>query len=198
MNQADYNLWRAHFGQSTVNPGVRTDAAVSYAEVPGLELLDFVTYMPQTMNYSQGRLPNGGTAYQFFAAPTPGGANAATASAAAIDQIFTAIGINSPKRSRPTARTIAFTDWATDILRRTHEAARRFNPEATVRLHRAGSGVSFDLTDERPDGDELVRGDGFELLVEDGLDGTVDVVEPHDQLILRPPGDRERSVRAPH
>jgi hypothetical protein len=93
---------------------------------------------------------------------------------------------------------IAFTDWATDILRRTHEAARRFNPEATVRLHRAPSGVSFDLTDERPDGDELVLGDGFELLVEDGLEGTVDVVEPHDQLILRPPGDAERSVRAPH
>ena len=93
---------------------------------------------------------------------------------------------------------IAFTDWATDILRRTHEAARRFNPEATVRLHRNGGGVAFDLTDERPEGDELVRGDGFELLVEGGLEGTVDVVEPHDRLILRPPGDPERSVRQPH
>jgi hypothetical protein len=93
---------------------------------------------------------------------------------------------------------IAFTDWACDILRRTHEAARRFNPEATVRLHRAADGVSFDLTDERPDGDELVLGDGFELLVEDGLQGTVDVVEPHDQLILRPPGDPQRSVREAH
>lgn len=93
---------------------------------------------------------------------------------------------------------IAFTDWATDILRRTHEAARRFNPEATVRLHRTDGAVAFDLTDERPEGDELVRGDGFELLVADGLQGTVDVVEPHDRLILRPPGDPERSVREPH
>jgi len=42
-----------------------------------------------------------------------------------------------------------------------------------------------------------VAGDGFELLVERGLEGTVDVVEPHDRLILRPPGDPERSVR-PH
>ena len=96
------------------------------------------------------------------------------------------------------AMAIAFTDWATDILRRTHEAARRFNAEATVRLHRTGDGVAFDLTDEPVPGDELVRGEGFELLVEGGLAGTVDVVEPHDQLILRPPGDLERSVQSPH
>jgi hypothetical protein len=88
-----------------------------------------------------------------------------------------------------------FTEWATDTLQRTHTAARRFNPEATVRLQRRGDGVSFELTDERPAGDELVTGDGFELLVEPGLEGTVDVVEPHDQLILRAPDDPERSVR---
>jgi hypothetical protein len=93
---------------------------------------------------------------------------------------------------------IGFTDWAQDILRRTHEAARRFNPAATVRLHRGGEGVSFDLVDEPRDGDALVRGNGFELWVEDGLEGTVDVVEPHDRLILRSPDDPERSVRSAH
>jgi hypothetical protein len=93
---------------------------------------------------------------------------------------------------------IGFTAWAQDILRRTHEAARRFNPAATVRLHRGRDGVSFDLVDEPTDGDELVRGNGFELWVEGGLEGTVDVVEPHDRLILRAPGDPERSVRSPH
>lgn len=93
---------------------------------------------------------------------------------------------------------IAFTDWATDILQRTHEAARRLNPEATVRVARAGGGVAFALTDEREASDTLVRGDGFELLVEEGLEGTVDVVEPHDQLVLRPLGSTERSVREPH
>lgn len=92
---------------------------------------------------------------------------------------------------------IAFTEWATQILQRSHAAARRFNPKVTVRLHRDGSGVAFTLTDEPSEGDELVAGDGFELLVEPGLEGTVDVVEPHDRLILRPPGDRERSVK-PH
>jgi hypothetical protein len=78
------------------------------------------------------------------------------------------------------------------------EAARRLNPEAVVRLHRTGDGVAFDLTDERRDGDELLAEHGFELLVEGDLQGTVDVVEPHDRLILRPPGDPERSVRQPH
>jgi hypothetical protein len=90
---------------------------------------------------------------------------------------------------------IAFTPWATEILQRTHAAARRFNPDVTVRLQRRGDGVAFELTDERAGGDDLVRGDGFELLVERGLEGTVDVVEPHDRLILRPPHDLERSVR---
>jgi hypothetical protein len=92
--------------------------------------------------------------------------------------------------------TIAFTDWATEILQRTHAAARRFNPDVTVRLHRRGEGVEFSLTDERHDGDAHVVERGFELWVEPGLEGTVDVVEPHDQLILRPPGDPARSVRS--
>ena len=94
-----------------------------------------------------------------------------------------------------TSVTLAFTDWAVEILQRTHTAARRFNPDATVRLHRVGGDVTFSLTDECGEGDELVKADGFELWVEPGLEGTVDVVEPHDQLILRPPGDAERSAR---
>ena len=91
---------------------------------------------------------------------------------------------------------IEFTDWATRILQRSHTAARRLNPEATVRLHRRGDVVAFELTDERAPGDEIVSRDGFDLWVEAGLDGTVDVVEPHDQLILRSPDDPERSVES--
>lgn len=91
---------------------------------------------------------------------------------------------------------IAFTDWATEILQRTWQAARRFNPDAMVRMRREADSVEFVLTDERSEEDRLVLGDGFELLVEPGLEGTVDVVEPHDRLILRPPGDNERSERS--
>jgi len=83
---------------------------------------------------------------------------------------------------------IEFTDWATDILRRSHEAARRFNPEATVRLFRSGNGIRFALTDRPEPGDQQIDRKGFILLVEEGLDGLVDVVEPHDQLVLRAPG----------
>lgn len=90
---------------------------------------------------------------------------------------------------------IEITEWAAELLLRSHQTARRFNPDVTVRLQRAGDGVEFALTDERVPTDELVRGGGFELLVEQGLEGTVDVLEPHDRLILRPPGDPERSVR---
>jgi hypothetical protein len=93
---------------------------------------------------------------------------------------------------------IEFTEWANDILRRSFEAARRFNPDARVRLFRKGAGVAFELTDEAEGADRTVQGDGFELLVEQGLEGVVDVVEPHDQLVLRPPGSTERSVRGPH
>jgi hypothetical protein len=90
---------------------------------------------------------------------------------------------------------LEFTEWATEILGRAFAAARRFNPNAGLRLQREGAGVGFVLADEAREGDRLILGDGFELWVETGLEGTVDVVEPHDRLVLRPPGDTSRSVR---
>lgn len=93
---------------------------------------------------------------------------------------------------------LAFTDWAIEILSRADAAARRFNPDARVRVVREapGGGVRFELTDE-PDPADLVieHPTGFTLFAEAGLEGTVDVVEPHDRLILRAPDDPERSVR---
>ncbi len=92
---------------------------------------------------------------------------------------------------------LEFTDWAIEILARADAAARRFNPEARVRVVRdAGEVVRFELTD-RPASTDLVieHPSGFTLFAADGLEGTIDVVEPHDQLVLRPPGDAERSVR---
>jgi hypothetical protein len=93
---------------------------------------------------------------------------------------------------------LEFTDWAIEILSRADEAARRFNPDVRVRIVReAGGGVRFELTDQAESTDRIVdHPSGFTLLVPGGLEGTVDVVEPHDQLILRPPGDPERSARA--
>lgn len=102
-----------------------------------------------------------------------------------------------PRRVPPYHRAvISFTEWAIDILTRSDGAARRFNPDARVRLLRdGGSGVRFELTDEPGATDTVVDDLGFTLFVEEGLEGTVDVVEPHDRLILRPPADPQRSVR---
>lgn len=94
------------------------------------------------------------------------------------------------------ASVITCTEWASDILRKSVAAAKRFDPSAGIRLARQGSGIVFGLAAGPADGDATVEGDGFVLWVEAGLAGTVDVVEPHDQLILRPPGDDARSVRA--
>jgi len=82
---------------------------------------------------------------------------------------------------------LEFTDWAVQILRRSHEAARRFNPDATVRVFRKGGGVEFALVDEAQSDDQVVERDDFTLFVEQGIEGTIDVVEPHDQLVLRTP-----------
>jgi hypothetical protein len=83
---------------------------------------------------------------------------------------------------------IEFTDWAIEILGKADRAARRFNPDARVRVARAGAGVRFELTDEAEPTDAVSEQEGFTLFVEQGLEGLVDVVEPHDQLVLRPLG----------
>jgi len=83
---------------------------------------------------------------------------------------------------------LEFTEWAVQILTRSHQAARRFNPRATVRLSRKGTGVDFELVDEPQPGDQVLERGDFTLYVEPGIEGTIDVVEPHDQLVLRPPG----------
>jgi hypothetical protein len=83
---------------------------------------------------------------------------------------------------------IEFTPRAEEILARTHEAARRFNPDSVVRAARSDDGATFSLVDRPEPGDVRIDGRGFVLHVEEGLEGTVDVVEPHDQLVLRLPG----------
>jgi hypothetical protein len=92
---------------------------------------------------------------------------------------------------------ITFTDWATDILLRAHQAATRFNPEANIRLARHGGTVQAVLAEAPESGDEPVDLGGMTLYVERGLDGLVDVEEPHDRLVLRPAGSPP-NVRGEH
>jgi hypothetical protein len=92
---------------------------------------------------------------------------------------------------------VEFTDWARDILSRSQEAATRFNPEVRIRLARTASGVEALLTDQPDPTDHRVDVGGVTVYVQDGLDGLVDVEEPHDRLVLRPPGSTP-NVREAH
>jgi len=82
---------------------------------------------------------------------------------------------------------IRCTPRAVELLRTADTAARRFNPDARVRLVADGAAVRFELADGPEPGDAVLEHEGgFSLLVADGLAGTVDVVEPHDRLVLIP------------
>jgi hypothetical protein len=83
---------------------------------------------------------------------------------------------------------VEFTDWARDILNRSQQAAARFNPDAKIRLASTAAGVEALLTDRPDPTDRPVRVDEVTLYLEDGLEGLVDVEEPHDRLVLRPSG----------
>jgi hypothetical protein len=92
---------------------------------------------------------------------------------------------------------LEFTDWAKEILHRSEEAARRFNPDAKIRLARVSGTVQAVLADSAAEDDETVDVEGSTILVERGLEGLVDIEEPHDRVVLKPLGSKP-SVRQPH
>jgi len=79
---------------------------------------------------------------------------------------------------------LEFTDRAAEALARSDTAARRFNPDARVRLVTDGAAIRAELTDRAEPGDATVRHElGFEVYVAEGIDGLVDAGE-HDALFL--------------
>ena len=83
---------------------------------------------------------------------------------------------------------IEFTDWAKEILNKSQAAASRFNPNVKIRLAHIGGAVQAVLAEAPEPGDQSAQVDGMTLFIEDGLEGLVDVEEPHDRLVLRPLG----------
>ncbi len=83
---------------------------------------------------------------------------------------------------------IEVTDWAEDILNRSQEAARRFSPNVRIRLVSTSAGVDAQLAEAPALDDQAVSVGEMTLYVEAGLDGLVDIQEPHDRLVLRPAG----------
>jgi hypothetical protein len=92
---------------------------------------------------------------------------------------------------------LEFTEWARDILARSHQAAKRFNPDAVIRLARTGGGVEAMLAEGPKPGDRREAAGDVTVYVEAGLEGLVDVEEPHDRLVLRPPGSPP-NIRSEH
>lgn len=82
---------------------------------------------------------------------------------------------------------IDVTGRAADLLAKADGAARRFNPDARIRVVPDRVGVRFVLSDGPEAGDVVVERDGVLFYVDPTLDGIVDVEEPHDRLVLRPP-----------
>ena len=79
---------------------------------------------------------------------------------------------------------LEFTDRAAEALARSDTAARRFNPDARVRLVLQGSSLRSELVDTAEPGDVTLDDDrGFTVLVAAGIDGRVDAGE-HDALFL--------------
>jgi hypothetical protein len=129
IDQKDYDVWRANFGLAA-SPTPSRDAAVPYWAVPSLKLIDFVSYVAQTTDVSQGRVPDGFGPYQFFTVPTPGATNVAAPpmalsaaggsafnvdagpTADGIDGFFEGIGIrpSRQRRSLPAARLAGGSD----------------------------------------------------------------------------------------
>lgn len=92
---------------------------------------------------------------------------------------------------------IEFTEWAREILEKSDQAARRFNPDAKIRLARVGGSVQAVLTDQPNPQDSQVEIGPATIYVEVGLNGLVDVEEPHDRLVLKPAGSKP-NVRGSH
>lgn len=79
---------------------------------------------------------------------------------------------------------ITFTERARGVLARADQAARRFNPDARVRLARAGDQIASSLADAPEDGDQVIEVDGVMVFVGADVAGEIDAGE-HDLFVVR-------------
>jgi len=85
---------------------------------------------------------------------------------------------------------VEFTDWAKEILQRADAGARRLNPDARVRLVRSGTVMEAVLSDAPGPDDAVVSIGNATIFIEQGIEGLVDIEEPHDRIVLRPAGSQ--------
>ena len=80
---------------------------------------------------------------------------------------------------------IAISERAREVIARAASSARRFDPEARLRIARDGDGISSGFAHAPEPGDLVLEDGDLTLFVERGLAGTIDVTEHHDRLVLR-------------
>ena len=78
---------------------------------------------------------------------------------------------------------------AREVLARASASARRFDPDARIRIVRDGAGIRSGFAHAPEAGDHVIDDGEVVVFVESGLSGIVDVTESHDQLVLRPGDD---------
>ena len=83
---------------------------------------------------------------------------------------------------------IEVTEWARDILGKSQEAVKRFTPDAVIRLVRTAAGVEARLADGPEATDQKVDAGDATVFAEAGLEGVIDIEEPHDRIVLKPLG----------
>ena len=78
------------------------------------------------------------------------------------------------------------TEAATDVIQRAYDAAARFNPAARVRIHLRGDTIETAFADAPEEGDIVLEHEGLTIFVAGDVgDGTIDVTDQHDRLIVR-------------
>jgi hypothetical protein len=78
---------------------------------------------------------------------------------------------------------VALTDRARDALRSSLAAARRFDPEAHLRVIRQDGAVRAVFAEEPDPTDQVIDLDGASVGVQAGIEGTVDAGE-HNELTV--------------
>jgi hypothetical protein len=81
---------------------------------------------------------------------------------------------------------VTLTDRARDALLGSLEAARRFDPTATLRVVRLDGGIRVVFAEGPEPADDLVDLGGATVGFEAGIDGTVDAGEHNELTVVAP------------
>jgi hypothetical protein len=81
---------------------------------------------------------------------------------------------------------VTFTDRAREALLTSLAAARRFDPEARLRLERHEAGVRAVFANEDQPDDLLIELDGAVIAVDPGIDGTIDAGDHQELRVITP------------